>query len=55
VRTTADGIGPVVSFSIVARSPEYSPVPVILTRSPTFRPARPVLADRLIAATVGRT
>ena len=55
VRTTADGIGPLAIFSIVARSPEYSPVPVIRTRSPSFSPARPVLADRLIDATVGRT
>jgi hypothetical protein len=55
VRTTADGIAPVVSFSIVASSPEYRPVPLIRTRSPSFSPARPVLAERLIEATVGRT
>jgi hypothetical protein len=55
VRTTAEGIAPVASFSIVARSPEYNPVPLIRTRSPTVNPARPALADRLIDATVGRT
>jgi len=48
-------MAPVVSRSIVAISPEYNPEPAIRTRSPTFRPARPVLAERLIEATVGRT
>jgi hypothetical protein len=47
-------MAPVVSLSIVAISPEYRPEPVIRTRSPTFSPARPVPAERLIEATVGR-
>jgi hypothetical protein len=53
VRTSAAGITPPAIDSTIADSPEYRPVPVMVTRMPTSMPLRPVPAWRLISATVG--